>query len=40
MGGIVFEKLNNALCVVFSYFGTRVRTPDEQPFIHFIMFPP
>ena len=35
---LLAEKVKNPLCVIFSYFDTRVPTPNEQPFLHFIIF--
>ena len=37
---IIIEKIKNPLWGVFSHFGTRVPTPHEQPFLHFLIFPP
>ena len=37
---LLVEKLKNPLWVISSYFDTRVLKPNEQPFLHFIIFPP
>ena len=37
---IIVEKLNNSLWRIFSYFDTRVPTPNEQQFLPFVTLPP
>ena len=39
LGGILFKKLNNPLWGLFSYFGTRVSTPNDQSFLPFVILP-
>ena len=39
-GGIIFGKSKNSFWGIFSYFGTRVPTPNEQPFLPFVILPP
>ena len=39
-GGIPVEKPNNQLWGVFSYFRTRVPTPNEKPFLPFLILNP
>ena len=36
LGGIIVEKLTNWLWEILYYFGTRVPTPNNQHFLHFV----
>ena len=38
LGVIIVDKLENPFWGVFSRFYSRVPTPNEQPFLHFIIF--
>ena len=40
LGSVIVEKMKNPLQGIFSYFDTRVPTPNKKPFIHFLIFPP
>ena len=37
LGDIIVDKLKNLLWAVFSYFDTKVPTPNKQPFIPFLI---
>ena len=40
LGGITVEKLNKRLWEIFYYLHARFTTPNEQPFLTFVIFPP